>query len=209
MSDIAVTKGRAMGLAVCRVCHTVTDQPGTPCRQCGEPVHYRIPRSLEKVWAYWIAGLICYIPGNVYPIMITSTLGQESASTIIGGIISLFHHGSYSVGLVVMIASLIVPVAKFVVIALIALSISFKWPISSHQRHLAYHVIEFIGRWSMVDVFVVAALAALIQLGGVIAIAPGSGIGFFALSVALTMLSAQSLDPRLIWDQPEEEALRD
>lgn len=149
-----------------------------------------------------IAGILCFIPGNVLPIMVTNTFGASSEATIIGGIAALFHHGSYAVGAVVLIASVIVPVAKFATITLIVLSIQLKWPVSNHGRHTAHQVIEFIGRWSMIDVFVVAALAALIQLGDVMTIAPGPGIGFFALSVMLTMLSAQALDPRLIWDQP-------
>lgn len=195
-----------LGLAVCRSCSTVTDHPGTRCEVCGAMVHTRIPRSLQKVWAYWIAGVLLYIPGNIFPIMITSTLGNESGSTIIGGVIALLHHHSYSVAIVVLVASILVPVSKFIVIALIALSIQFRWPINTHHRHVAHKAVELIGRWSMIDVFVVAALAALIQLGSVIAIFPGEAIGFFALSVALTMLSAQSLDPRLMWDHAPEEA---
>ncbi|MEM6913542.1 MAG: paraquat-inducible protein A [Pseudomonadota bacterium] len=168
-------------------------------------VHTRIPQSLQKVWAFWIAGVLFYIPGNVFPIMITSSLGNESGSTIIGGIITLLHHHSYSVAIVVLVASVLVPISKFIIIALIALSIQFRWPINTHHRHIAHQAVEFIGRWSMIDVFVVAALAALIQLGSVMAIHPGEAIGFFALSVALTMLSAQSLDPRLMWDLAPEE----
>ncbi|MEM9286025.1 MAG: paraquat-inducible protein A [Pseudomonadota bacterium] len=195
-----------LGLAVCRSCGAITDAPGTPCKECGAMVHSRIPHSLQKTWAYWIAGLLLYIPGNVFPIMITSTLGNDKGSTIIGGVIALLHHHSYAVAIVVLVASILVPITKFIIIALIALSIQFRWPINTHHRHLAHQAVEFIGRWSMIDVFVVAALAALIQLGSVMAIYPGKAIGFFALSVALTMLSAQSLDPRLMWDHAPEEA---
>lgn len=208
MSTEGIVTGRELGLAVCRTCNTITDTPGQPCAVCGALVEFRTSHSLQKVWAYWFAGLICYIPGNTLAIMITSSLGRDTESTIVGGIISLFHHGSYAVGGVVMVASLMVPIAKFVTIALICLSIQFEWPLSSHHRHTAYHAIEFIGRWSMIDVFVVAALAALIQLGGIMSISPGPGIGFFALSVAFTMLSAEALDPRLLWDQKSKEAQR-
>ncbi|MEO1310062.1 MAG: paraquat-inducible protein A [Pseudomonadota bacterium] len=200
MSGGAVT-AREVGLAVCRVCHQLTDRPGAPCSNCGAPVFMRTPNSLQMVWALWLAGVVCYIPGNLLPIMVTQSLGNETASTIIGGVITLFEHKSYSVGAVVLIASLVVPIAKFLMIALIALSIQLNWPIDNHHRHTAHVVIEYVGRWSMVDVFVVAALSALIQLGGVVAINPGPGVGFFALSVALTMLSAQAIDPRLIWDE--------
>jgi paraquat-inducible protein A len=198
-----VTTARDLGLAVCRVCHQINDAPGTKCSQCGAMVHMRIPNSLQKVWAFWLAGVICYIPGNLFPIMITETLGNAEASTIIGGVVTLIHHHSYTVAAVVFIASVFVPVVKFILIASIALAIQLKLPIDPHHQHTAHGVIEYIGRWSMVDVFVVAALAALIQLGGVISIKPGPGIAFFALSVALTMLSAQALDPRLIWENDQ------
>lgn len=200
MKPERVVTARELGFAVCRVCHKISSSPGTKCSQCGAPVHTRIPRSIEKVWAFWLAGVICYIPGNMLPIMITETLGNAQGSTIIGGVVSLIHHHSYSVAAVVFIASVFVPVVKFLLVAGIMLTIQLKLPIDPHHQHTAHAVIEYVGRWSMVDVFVVAALAALIQLGGVISIKPGPGIAFFALSVALTMLSAQALDPRLIWE---------
>lgn len=207
MTPEHVTTARDLGFAVCRVCHAMTQEPGTNCSQCGAKVHMRIPQSLQKVWALWFAGVVCYIPGNLLPIMITETLGNPQGSTIIGGVVTLLHHHSYSVAAVVFIASVFVPVMKFLLIAGISLAIQLKLAINPHLQHTAHIVIEYIGRWSMVDVFVVAALAALIQLGGVISIRPGPGIAFFALSVALTMLSAQALDPRLIWDDKPGTAL--
>ena len=147
-------------------------------------------------------GIIAYVPGNLYPIMVTDSLSGTSASTIIEGVAALIHHGSYTVAAVVFVASIIVPVAKFAVIAWLALTIHFQWTVSKKRRIEAYEAIEFIGRWSMVDVFVVAALAALIQVGGLMSIAPGIGINAFALSVVFTMLSAMSFDPRQIWDEP-------
>jgi len=204
MRPECVTTARELGFAVCRVCRKINDAPGSKCSQCGAPVHMRIPRSLQKVWAFWLAGVVCYVPGNLLPIMITETLGDADGSTIIGGVATLIHHHSYSVAAVVFIASVFVPVVKFLLIAVIVLAIQLKLPIDPHRQHTAHAVIEYIGRWSMVDVFVVAALAALIQLGGVISIEPGPGVAFFALSVGLTMLSAQALDPRLIWENDLE-----
>ncbi len=194
-------RARDRGLALCRVCGTLTDRPGENCVVCGARTRLRDTKSLQRVWAFWLAGVIAYIPGNLWPIMVTRSVSGENASTIMGGVISLIHYKSYSIAAVIFIASIVVPVTKFIVIAWLALSIQRGWAINEHQRHWAHEAVEFIGRWSMVDVFVVAALAALIQVGGLMSILPGPGVDAFALSVILTMFSASSLDPRLIWDR--------
>lgn len=201
-----MTTAKEMGLAQCRYCDHLTDRPGEPCAVCGAVVHIRRPHSLQHVWAFWLAGLIAYIPGNLQPILITETLGEAEASTIIGGVVALIHHESHLVAAVVFIASIMVPVMKFALIAWIMLSIHFRWRVDHHRRHQAHQLIEVIGRWSMVDVFVVAALAALIQVGSLASIKPGDGVGWFALSVAFTMLSAKSLDPKLLWDAMDDAA---
>ena len=191
---------RDLGLAVCGVCKTLTDRPGENCVVCGAKTRLRDRTSLQRVWAFWIAGVIAYIPGNLMPIMITRSLEGDSGSTILGGVSTLINMHSYAIAAVIFIASIVVPVSKFIVIAWLALSIQRGWAISGHSRHIAHVAVELVGRWSMVDVFVVAALAALIQLGGIMSILPGPGVDAFALSVILTMFSAMSLDPRLIWD---------
>ncbi|MEM9532409.1 MAG: paraquat-inducible protein A [Pseudomonadota bacterium] len=192
------------GWAVCRVCREITDQPGSTCAVCGAQVDSRLPSSVQRVWAFWLAGVIAYVPGNLLPIMRTEALGSGSDATIIGGVTALLHHGSYVVAAVVFIASILVPVSKFVVIAWLARSIQRGSMEDDHRRHLAHQAIELVGRWSMIDVFVVAALAALIQLGSIMTIKPGAGIIAFALSVGMTMLSAMALDPRLIWDSSSQ-----
>ena len=169
-------------------------------------LHSRNPYSLDKVWAWWFAGLICYIPANLYPMLTTEILGRQISSTIIGGVIDLFHHGAYFVGLVVFTASVLIPVTKFLVIGYLAYSVRNEVALSSHTRTVLFEIVEFIGRWSMVDVFVVAILGDLFNLGFVAAFRPGPGAIFFALSVALTMLSAISLDPRLMWDRTSQKA---
>ncbi len=136
----------------------------------------------------------------------TEILGREISSTIVGGVIDLFHHGAYFVGLVVLTASVLIPVSKFLVIGYLAYSVRYDVSLSGHTRTVLYEIVEFIGRWSMVDVFVVAILAALVNLGFVAAFRPGPAAIFFALSVAFTMLSAISLDPRLIWDRTTQTA---
>lgn len=200
-----MNSARDHGFALCRTCHTLTDQPGEKCIVCGANTDFRNTNSLQRVWAFWFAGLAAYIPGNLLPIMVTRTISGDNPSTIIGGVVSLLHHGSFLVAGVIFVASIVVPVSKFIVIAILALSVQYQLNISEHKRHLAHRAVEFIGRWSMIDVFVVAALAALIQIGGLMSILPGIGVDAFATSVILTMLSAMSLDPRLIWDQDDAE----
>lgn len=165
-----------------------------------------MPASLQRVWAWLAVGLICYIPANAFPMMITTTLGRQLHSTIVGGVIDLTHHGAYAIAAIVFLASIVIPVTKFFLIALLALSIQFRLPIPAHTRIRLYEAVEFVGRWSMVDVFVVAILAALIQIGFFASIEPGPAAVFFAMSVAFTMLAAQAMDPRLIWDSTEREA---
>ncbi len=144
-----------------------------------------------------------YIPANIYPMLRTASLGHETQNTIIGGVFELIAYNSYGVALIVFIASVIIPVGKFVAIAFLALSINRASILSARARLHLYEVVEFIGRWSMLDVFVVAILSALVQFEFVANVHPGIAAVSFALSVAFTMLSAQSFDPRLIWDTDE------
>lgn len=156
--------------------------------------------SLQKVWAWLIAGMIAYIPANIYPMLLTSTLTERSESTIIGGVVELFAYGSWGIAAIVFAASVLIPVGKFVAIVYLATSVQRRSAVNRHGRHKAYEVVEFIGRWSMIDVFVVAILSALVQLDTIATINPGIAAVSFALSVIFTMLSAQAFDSRLIWD---------
>ncbi len=189
------------GLARCRFCGALHRLPAAnSCRLCGAHISSRKLSSLQRTWAFLIVGLMAYIPANIYPIMITKSFSGNSSDTIFTGILALAQSGSWFVAIVVFVASVCIPVAKFVIIAGLALSLHFQWAMSEHTRHYLHTITEFIGRWSMIDVFVVAVLAALIQLGAILTIEPGAGINAFALSVVFTMFSATSLDPRLIWD---------
>ena len=191
---------REAGLVACTSCLRLHPM-GTPrCDRCGARLHSRKPRSLSRAWAWWWAGLIAYIPANLYPMLVTRQLFREHEATIVGGVIELIEHGDWFVGAIVFFASVMIPVAKFVAIAYLALSIRWRSMQSLHARHRLYEVVEFIGRWSMVDVFVVAILVALVQFDTLVAINPGIAAFCFALSVAFTMLSAQSFDPRTVWD---------
>ena len=148
-----------------------------------------------------MAGLLCYIPANLYPMLRTRTLFTVQEDTIVGGAIELFTHGAPAVALVILIASVAIPLAKFAAIAYLALSLGRVTRLRAHRRQQLYELVEFIGRWSMIDVFVVAILSSLVQLNALASINPGPAALTFALSVIFTMLSAQSFDSRMIWDR--------
>jgi len=160
----------------------------------------RDANSLQKVWALWVVGLICYVPANLYPMLRTQQLFGVDESTIVGGAVELAHYGAFGVAAVILIASILIPLGKFWAIAFLAVSVKQRGGFASGKRLLMYEVVEYIGRWSMIDIFVVAILSALVQLQGLVTITPGPAAFFFALSVIFTMLSAQAFDPRMIWD---------
>ena len=201
--DGHVMTAHRAGLIGCRSCGRVWPEDNTVCARCGARLVPPDRRGLQKVWAWWLAGLIMYVPANLFPIMRTEIfagLQGDSDATIFQGVLQLVHHGSYDIALVIFFASIVVPIAKFVAIAWLALAAGRPATVEgAHVRLKVYEVVEFVGRWSMIDVFVVAILSALVQLGFVASISPGPAAVSFALSVAFTMLSAQSFDPRLIW----------
>ncbi len=174
---------------------------GTPvCGRCGHKLASRDPLSLQRVWAFWLMGLICYIPANIYPMLSTQTLFKVDESTIIAGAVELAHHGAFGIAAIILFASVVIPLAKFWAVAYLAISVKNPTGVSNYRRQLLYEVVEYIGRWSMIDIFVVAILSALVQLKTLASINPGPAAIFFALSVIFTMLSAQAFDSRLIWD---------
>lgn len=187
----------------CRGCGRVWPHEQEFCKRCGAQLVPPDRRGLQAVWAWMAAGIIFYIPANLLPMLKTQTLGGihgNSNATIFGGVLELIRYGSWGVALIVFLASIVVPVGKFIAITWLALAAGRPATIeSAHTRLRVFEVVEFIGRWSMIDVFVVAILSALVQLGFVASIHPGPAAVSFALSVAFTMLSAQSFDPRLIW----------
>ncbi len=201
-----ILTARDAGLVGCRGCGRVWPQ-GTPtCGRCGARLVPVDVRGLQAVWAWLIAGLIFYVPANLYPMLLTKTLTGHLENTILGGVIELLAHHNYGVAAIVFGASIVIPIGKFIAIAYLALAVGNERRAGGHRHLRLYEVVEFIGRWSMIDVFVVAILSALVQLGFVATINPGPAAASFALSVAFTMLSAQSFDPRLIWRGPPDTA---
>ncbi|MCF3974359.1 paraquat-inducible protein A [Paracoccus salsus] len=201
--DAPVMTAHRAGLIGCRSCGRVWPEQETTCARCGSALSPPDRRSLQMVWAWLAAGVILYIPANLFPMMSTRTfagLKGNSEATIYEGVLQLIDHGSYDIAAIVFVASIVVPVAKFIAISWLALVAGRPATVEqAHTRLKMFEVVEFIGRWSMIDVFVVAILSALVQLGFVASIHPGPAAASFALSVAFTMLSAQSFDPRLIW----------
>jgi len=204
VSGAHVVTARERGLVACTRCTRVWPMGQETCSRCGSRLVSRRTRSLQRVWAWMIMGLICYVPANLYPMLRTRTLFTTSESTIIGGAVEIARHGSYGIAVIILIASVLIPVGKFIAIAYLALSLRRQVAMSAHGRHRLYEVVEFIGRWSMIDVFVVAILSSLVQLSAVASINPGPAAVTFALSVIFTMIAALSFDPRMIWDGPEE-----
>lgn len=194
------------GLTGCPTCGLINrlDDPGQgECLRCGERLHARLPHSQQRTWALLAAAAVMYIPANVYPIMTTTSLGQSSPSTIVGGVVELIQMGSWPIAVVIFMASVIVPVGKLMALAWLCLVVRRSSELNALTRTRLYRLTEFIGRWSMVDVFVVAILVALIRAGALMSITPGPAALAFGAVVILTMLAAMTFDPRLIWDSPE------
>ncbi len=196
-----ILTARQMGLVACSRCQQVWEKDVSICGRCGHKLVSRDPQSLQRVWAYWLIGLMCYIPANIYPMLQTRTLFYTQQDTIVGGAIELIEYESYAVALVILFASVVIPISKFLAIAFLAISVQRPPSVSHHQRQMLYEVVEYIGRWSMIDIFVVAILSSLVQLKVLVSIYPGPASLFFALSVIFTMISAQAFDSRLIWDE--------
>ncbi len=197
---------RAAGLVACARCGRVHRGDTAVCLRCGAALSSRDTTSLQRVWAWLLAGLIAYVPANLYPMLQTTTLGRTSDNTLLGGVVELIHHGSFGIAAIVFFASIVIPIGKFLAIGYLAVTIGRHDPVSAHLRHTLFEVVEFIGRWSMIDIFVVAILSSLVQLGSAASIQPGIAALSFTLSVVFTMLAAMSLDPRLIWDADEDKA---
>ena len=193
------------GLAGCATCGLVNRLDPTGhgrCRRCSERLHARKPDSLQRTWALLAAATLMYLPANLYPIMTTTSLGHDTPSTIIGGVVQLLQMGSWPVAVVIFVASVIVPVGKLVALAWLCLVVKRSDEFNAATRTRLYRLTEFIGRWSMVDVFVVAILVALIRAGALLSITPGPAALAFGAVVVLTMFAAMTFDPRLLWDAP-------
>jgi len=195
----------AQGLAGCEVCLHLNPASASGCSTCGAPLHSRVPHSIQRCVALIATAILLYLPANLLPIMTTDQLGRATDRTIVGGVIELVELGSYPIAGVIFAASVIVPVGKLAALIWLCWSVRFRHVRSKAQRTVLYRITEFVGKWSMTDVFVVAVLVALIHLGGVLRVTPGPAALAFGAMVIVTMLAAESFDPRLIWDHAETE----
>jgi paraquat-inducible protein A len=166
-------------------------------------LHQRKSNSLRRTWALVIAAFIFYIPANVLPITVVTSLGKTQADTIMSGVIYFVHTGMWPIALVIFVASVAVPLIKLFVLAFLLISVQRKWKWRPEDRTRLYRIAEAVGRWSMVDIFVVTILVALVKLGGLATIDAGPAASYFAAVVVTTMFAAMSFDPRLIWDVME------
>ena len=201
----AATTDPAGPYAQCHTCELVVSVPlgpihGLGCPRCRTAIHRRKPNSLARTWSLLIAAVICYVPANIYPVMEVTTLGRPQADTILSGVVYLFAHGMWPLSLIVFVASVIVPVLKIIALGSLALSVQRGSQWRPHDRARLYRVVEAVGRWSMVDVYVVTILVALVNLGSLASVEAKLGALFFGAVVVLTMFAAESFDPRLIWD---------
>ena len=193
-----------LGLLACDVCRLVSRAPApggdAHCPRCSATLYARKPASLARTWAFLIAAMILYVPANTLPIMDTSSLFGTQRDTILSGIAFLWASGSFVLALLVFFASVVVPLAKMLALSVLAASVQLRAAWHPRTRTRLYRVIEFVGRWSMLDIYVVTMLVALVQVNTVAAIHAGPGAAAFGAVVVLTMFAAASFDPRLIWD---------
>lgn len=195
-----------LGLIGCHVCGLVCRARGDgvlgACPRCGASLHRRKPNSIARTWALLIAAIILYIPANVVPVMRTANLVVSVNNTIIGGVMELWTSGSMDMAVIVFCASIMVPMLKFIALGWLLVSVERRhaaWP--RRQRSKLYRMVEDLGHWSMLDVFVITLLTGAVQLMPLAEVEGLRGITWFGLVVVLTMLAAQSFDPRLLWDK--------
>ena len=212
MSSAAKT-ARTASLVSCTVCHLLLRRrpaalgPAGNCPRCGAALHARKPNSIARTWALVIAAFIFYIPANVLPITKVTSLGMTQSDTILSGVIYFVQTGMWPIALVIFVASIFVPLLKLFMLLFLVISVQRRSTWHPKDRTRLYRITEVVGRWSMLDIFVVTILVALVHLGALANIEAQAGAVFFAAVVVITMLAAMSFDPRLIWDvkEPQDE----
>jgi len=200
------------GLQSCEGCGLVSrPAPGAHegrCPRCDEKLEFRKPASLERTLAYVIAAAVCYIPANLLPVLTTNTAGSSESDTIMQGVVLLWSPTGWPLSLIVLFASVMIPSAKILALLFLVITVKRGSIKNNTQRVRLYRMVEIVGRWSMVDVFVDTFTVSLIQLQPLMSVEPGPGLFFFAAVVVLTMLAVESFDPRLIWDSADAQAIK-
>jgi paraquat-inducible protein A len=187
---------------LCRINFSIVGK-SLVCPRCGSTLHQRKPNSLKRTWALVLAAAIFYIPANLLPVTVVTSLGKDQADTIMSGVIYFIGSGLWPIALVIFVASILVPMLKLIILTFLLITVQRKSTWRPKDRTRLYRITEAVGRWSMVDIYVVTILVALVNLGNLATIKAGPGAGFFAAVVVITIFAAMSFDPRLIWDAKE------
>jgi paraquat-inducible protein A len=197
------------GMLVCHACGLLAKtQPHVheiSCPRCGDHLHFRKPNSIPRTWALLITAMLLYIPANLLPMMHTSSLFGSQSDTIMSGVVYFWTSGSWYLALIIFFASIMVPLLKMIALMLLLITAQRRSRWQLYQRTRLYRLVEFVGRWSMLDIYVVAVIVALVQLKGFATILPGPGAIAFGAVVVLTMFAAMAFDPRIMWDSLETE----
>lgn len=209
MATSRAISAKSKGLVLCHACRRLNrfdeKQAHNKCSRCEARLHTRHENSLERSWALVIASVIVFIPANTLPIMTINSFGSGTPDTILSGIVVLVQLGMLPVAIIVFIASFMVPLGKILGLIILLLTVQRNSTVQPKHRTIMYRVVEFLGKWSMLDVFVVAIMGAVVNLGFITSIEPGRGAAAFAIMVVLTMFAAHAFDPRLIWDRNHNE----
>jgi len=208
MKSIAFTARNASQIS-CHNCHLLCRinfskiGKSLVCPRCGSTLHQRKPNSLKRTWALVLAAIIFYIPANLLPVTVVISFGKSQSDTIMSGVIYFIASGMWPIALIIFVASILVPMLKLTILTFLLITVQRKSAWRPKDRTRLYRITEAVGRWSMVDIYVVTILVALVNLGNLATIKAGPGAGFFAAVVVITMFAAMSFDPRLIWDAKE------
>jgi len=207
MTRVPLTGARA-GVVLCDACGLLSRPAGAEgpwnCQRCGESIAFRRRDPIQRTWALIIAAAICYLPANFLPVMTTKTLKSVQPDTIISGVVRLYASGSWVLALIVLVASVMIPLVKLTALAYLLITVQLRSTRRRRERVRLYRMLKAVGRWSMLDVFVATIVVALVQLRPFMSILPESGVMFFTAVVILTIFAADSFDPRLIWDSGGE-----
>ncbi len=198
-----------LGLYACRVCAMIARptaaSAGDSCPRCGAWLNRRAPHSIARTWALLCAAAILYVPANLLPVMETASLFGKQQDTIMSGVIYLWASGSWPLAALVFFASIVVPAGKLILLGLLAASVQWRAQWLPYERTRLYRLVEFVGRWSMLDIYVVTLLAGLVRLQSLATIKVGPGAVAFGAVVVMTMLASMAFDPRLIWDNLKDD----
>lgn len=207
--SVRIQTAAERGLCSCRACGLLTRlpsrAPSARCPRCDAPIHFRKPDSIGRTWALLIAAFVLYIPANLLPVTITRSLFGVQSDTIMSGVAFFWNEGNYDLAIIIFTASIFVPLAKLLALSFLCLSVQFRFGLDPLQRTRLYRMVEFIGKWSMLDVFVVAILSTLVNFSTLAAISAGPGAVAFGSVVVITMFAAMTFDPRLLWDSASGE----